>query len=120
MLTTREVLRLRANIKTALPDTAAIVRDTLASDGQGGYTVTTAGTIATVSCRVASMGSSSWERQFADRIGTSANYILTMPHGTDVTAKDRIVVSGRTFEVVGLAPRVAWSLAVRVVATEVL
>ncbi len=40
------------------------------------------------------------ERLIADRITEADAWVITLPQGTDVVAKDRITESGRTFEVV--------------------
>lgn len=88
-----------------MPETAIITRLTTADDGQGGLTETGTTIVVTVSCRlmpVGQAGQGNRERQLAERIGTDFDWVITLPHGTDATAKDRIVIGTRTFEVVGV------------------
>lgn len=119
MLSTADLAALRAEFNQSLPDTAQVQRVTRQSDGAGGSTETWT-TIATVACRVSPMGNLPVERAIADRLTGVQFWAVTLPAATDITAADRIVSGGRTFEVVGvLAPR-TWELARRVVCTEAL
>ena len=108
---------MRATLDASLPDTATVSRDTEVSDGAGGWTVTTA-TSGPVACRVAPAGGR--EAVIAGKLDSVAAWTITLPALTDVTAKDRIVVGARTFEVAAvLGPR-SWEIARRVLCLEIL
>ena len=99
-----------------LPGTAVISRNTPTSDGMGGWTDAWAA-IGTVDGRVSPSGGGS-ERLIAEQITDDDAWNITLPYNTDVTAKDRITIDSRTFEVVTALPK-SWETARRVVATEV-
>lgn len=101
MFSTAELTRLRAVQADFLPDTCEIINYTVAADTRGGQTDTweVAGQGVVVACRVASSGLTPDERAIAQRISTERMYLVTLPNGTTITALDRILWSGRTFEV---------------------
>lgn len=93
---------LRAREQAAwMPVRATISRVTRVSDGAGGTTETWGTHLTGVRCRV-DLPSSGAEEQVAGQIQSVATVIVTVPHGTDVTARDRLTVDGRTFEVVAV------------------
>ncbi len=105
MLSATEIAAMRETVDDSLPDTASIRRNTPVSDGQGGQTDAWA-QVAEVAARVGLTGRRSpEEREIAGRVAGTVLYTLWMPAGTDLTAKDRIVVGARTFEVVGVIQR---------------
>jgi head-tail adaptor len=114
MLNQSQISAMRAAQNSTMPDTAVIVRRTLASDGAGGQVETWA-EIASVSCRVALAGqagtSSSLEAVKAGRLSTRTLYRVTLPALTDVTTADRLRVGVRVFEVTGVLPGGAWETA---------
>lgn len=117
MLTAAELAEMRSTQEQAMPGTCVISRKTLASDGMGGFTEAWAAA-GTVIGRVWPATESGAERLIAERITEADAWIVTLPHGTDVVAKDRITESGRTFEVIsGIAH--TWETARRVVCVEV-
>lgn len=117
MLTAAELAAMRSVQVEAMAGTCVITRRTLASDGMGGFTETWAAA-GTVTGRVWPAQESGAERLIADRITEADAWIITVPQGTDVVAKDRITESGRTFEVVSAIAH-TWETARRVVAVEV-
>lgn len=121
MLTATDLAFMRGQQADALPDTCTISRKTLASDGAGGHTETWATVASGVACRVAmdqsAMGLTP-ESVLADRVVHEGRFVVTLPIGTDVTPKDRIVVGSRTFEVTGTASG-SWQTAMRVRCAEV-
>ena len=117
MLTAAELAEMRSVQVEAMAGTCVITRRTLASDGMGGFTETWAAA-GTVTGRVWPATESGAERLIADRITEADAWIITVPQGTDVVAKDRIVESGRTFEVVSAIAH-TWETARRVVCVEV-
>jgi len=116
MLATADLAFMRGQQADALPDTCAISRKTLASDGAGGYTETWATVGSGVACRLAVARTG--ERVMADHIVHEGGFVVTLPYGTAVTPKDRILVGSRTFEVTGLASG-SWETAVRASCSEV-
>lgn len=115
LLSADDIAELTALDESAMTGTAAIIRDTVASDGAGGQTATPV-TVATVKCRLL-------ERRFFPRVGdvagqmqNSANMEIHVPTGTDIRDTDRIAIGSRTFEVGKALPH-TWqtSLLVRVV-----
>lgn len=128
MLNSAEIGWMQAQIVESLPDAAVIERQTRVSDAMGGASVSwvsvdqgipllLAGGDA-VPCRVSPAGFAPDERLIAERLQGDLAWTLTLPAGTDVTEKDRIMVGTRTFEVIGvLAPR-SWEVSRRVVCVE--
>lgn len=117
MLTTAELTEMRSVQVQAQAGTCVITRGTLTADGMGGYTQTWSAA-GTVSCRVMPATESGAERLIADRITEADAWVITVPQGTDVVAKDRISESGRTFEVVTAIAH-TWETARRVVCVEI-
>lgn len=117
MLSTAQLDSMRVTLDESLPDTAVVKRDTLTSDGAGGYTTSEA-TVATVACRVAPSGGR--EAVIAGRLDAVATWTLTLPALTDVTAKDRIVVGTRTFEIAAVLDPRSWEIGRRVLCVEIL
>lgn len=86
------------------PETATIQRGTDTVSGDG--TSTSWATVATVSARLSPVGGAGSEGLGADQsIQAVADWRISLPVGTDVTARDRIVISGRTFEVSSVGAR---------------
>lgn len=117
MLTAAEIAEMKSVQNQAMAGTCVINRRTLASDGAGGYTETWAA-VGTVAGRVWPARESGAERLIADRITEADAWVITVPQGTDVLAKDRIVEGGRTFEVMTAIVH-TWETARRVVCVEV-
>ena len=117
MLTAAELADMRTVQAQAQAGTAVISRKTLTADGMGGFTETWAAA-GTVTCRVWPASESGAESLIADRITESDAWVITVPYATDITAKDRVVADGRTFEVVTAIAH-TWETARRVVAVEV-
>lgn len=118
MISAGDLAAMQVVLAGSLPDTCTVKRNTPASDGQGGSTESWS-TVATVACRISPGGLSPQEQVMAARITSALVWVITLPQGTDVTAKDRITAGTRTFEVASpLAPR-SWELARRVMSTEV-
>jgi head-tail adaptor len=83
----------------AFHDTYALQRDTNTPDDAGGWTTVEA-TVESGPCDVAMGLSRPDERAVADRARAIAPYVITLPYATSATASDRILVAGRTFEIV--------------------
>lgn len=117
MLSAADLTAMKTTLDASLPDTCTVYRLTRTSDGAGGYTEAWAATGAAVACRVSPAGTGA-EREVAARLGAVATWMVTLPAGTDVTAKDKILTSTQTLQVeAALAPR-SWEISRRVVCKE--
>jgi len=112
MLDTNDLVQMRADAAALMPGSCVIHTQSTASDGGGGWTETfTAGS--TVACRLASIGGGE-RRATGARVDDRTTHILTVPQGTTIAEKDRVVVSGATYEVTAVRVRNAWEIARRV------
>jgi hypothetical protein len=109
---------LRPVAEQFLPDTATVRRATVTS-GSGGVVLTWADYLTGVACRVSPLANQATEA-LGGTAGTTAvaSWAITLPAGTDVTVKDRIVVNARTFEVARAGGR-SYEVARRLVCREV-
>lgn len=98
LISTADVVSMRALANQALWDTATIQRATATTDGGGGTTSTWA-TVATVACRIAPVGGGESAGTQGERISDESTAVVTLPAGTDVTEADRIVLGAVTYEV---------------------
>lgn len=117
MISTEAMASLRTLASRALPETVAVLRNTPVADGYGGQTDVWA-EYATVQGRVSLTGQRPDERAIADKVQAAVTYTLSLPAGTDVEPRDRLGLSGRVFEVVGVL-KPTWEVTRRVVAVEV-
>jgi hypothetical protein len=90
----------RSLVEAALTDTAIIYRHTLIPDGMGGYAETwaAAGTVDVLAVPVPQRRMNG-EPLVGDQITSEMLWELAMPYDVDVTAKDRVAVGDRIFEV---------------------
>ena len=116
-LSSAELTAMRATQDENLPDTCTISRATLAADGMGGFTETWA-TVATVACRLGVAGTRPNEATTSDQVRNVADFVFTLPNGTNVLNGDRIVLGSRTFDVVKAQDH-SWLTALRVQVVEV-
>jgi hypothetical protein len=104
---------MQAQLVASLPDTADVLRETKADDGSGGHTLSW-DVHATVPCRIAPFGRSvGTEGEMVSAVQSQTVWTGTVPAGTDVTTKDRLLVGGRTFSITAVEPNHGWDLAVR-------
>jgi hypothetical protein len=99
-----EIQDLRALALSAMADVVAITHVTHVAGG-GSWTETT--TTTTTVGRLELGGGA--EAQTADQIQERGQYRLHLPTETLIDAKDRVVVGGRTFEVVWTPTTAAWA-----------
>lgn len=97
----------------AMPGSVVIERHTLASDGRGGYSETWAA-VGTVTGRIYPMV----RRGMSETVGggqviSETSWFATLPVGTDVDARDRLVVGSRSWEVMRVNNDEMWQTAVR-------
>lgn len=118
LLTSAEISRMRTDAQAVtMPGTAVVSRYTSASDGMGGV-VDTYAPVGTSVCRVG-LSLSPVERQIANELTSLTVWAITFPSGTDVTVKDRVVVSTVVYEVLGVYARESVEVARRALCVEV-
>ena len=98
MITAAELTAMQATQNLVMPGTAIINRATLSNDGMGGQTETWAA-VGTVTARLYPIPSQQREYATGGQPSSVSDWFVTVPVGTDVIARDRIIVSSRTFEV---------------------
>lgn len=114
MLTAAELIELRATQESILPGSAVIQRFTNVSDGMGGYDQTWAN-VGTVRARLypQTVRSMAENANGGAQMISETRWFVTMPHGTNVTAKDRLLIDNRTFEIYQVNNSESFQTAVR-------
>lgn len=98
MLTSADLTSMRAEMTASFPDTATIRRNNPTSDGQGGQRDSWADA-GTAACRL--LPANPGEPLEGGRIVAVTDWVALLPHGTSVTAKDRLRVGGVDYEILG-------------------
>ena len=111
MLNAVDLVNMRAVQEAALPETCAIQARSLIGDGQGGQRETW-GEGVSVACRVAPMSKEDVAR-YADKLGASSGWVITLPYNTTVAVYDRITTAGVEYRVVGTNENESWITARR-------
>lgn len=103
VLTADEVLEFRGLVESlAFHDTYALKQDTRTPDNEGGWTTVEA-TVESGACELTAGLSKPDERALAgDRITSTTPYVVSLPYATVADASDRLVIGGRTFEIIGV------------------
>lgn len=114
MLSAAELAAMRAIQLQALPDTAIIQRYTSVSDGMGGYDQVWAA-VGTVAARLypQSVRSMAETTSGGSQVISETRWFITLPHGTQVTAADRLKIGNRTWEIYQVNNTQSWQTAVR-------
>lgn len=119
MLTEAQLNSMRATLARSFPTPISVVRQTPVADGAGGFKAGAAGTTATYG-RLASYIYGGMEVSGpGNRVDSNEAWTLTVPVGTDIRAKDRVVWAGGTLEVTTLDHSRTWNLDVRVMCKKV-
>lgn len=116
-LSAGELVQMRATVSTYLAGTAVIQTYASTADGSGGVTDAYTAS-ATVIARIAPMHDGA-ESLVAGRVAEVQRYQLTVPFGSSVDERDRVVFNSITYEVVEVESRVPWHLDRRVTMTVV-
>lgn len=111
MLTASDLTHMRATQEDALPETCSIQVRALIGDGQGGQRERWSEGVS-VSCRLSPM-SKEEAAKYADKLGASAGWVVTLPRDTSVGVYDRITISGVEYRVVGTNENESWETARR-------
>lgn len=117
MLSAADLRAMKATLDASLPDTATVYRVTRTSDGAGGYTDAWTAMGSAVACRISPVGRGV-ELAVANRLEAAAPWGLTLPAATDVTTKDQLRTSARTFEVIAVLAVRSWEISRRVICEE--
>jgi len=113
MLTAAELSAMREVEESVMSSTGIIKRRTLASDGMGGYTETWAA-VGTVDCDVWQINQrGNREPVTGGQVVSKSDWFITVPYNTDLTARDRVEVDGRTFEITFVPNDSSWLTALR-------
>lgn len=114
MMETWELDDLQDDLTAALlPDTCTILSVTYASDGQGGQTETWGTAAASVACRKDPMPMRSGEGLSGAAIQPFHAWVFTLPADTTITAANRIVHGGATYNVTSVDGGKSWEACVR-------
>ena len=116
MLSSVDLVQMRADLAAAWPDTATISRVTRSADGAGGSTMVWTDDATTVLCRLAPLSSD--ERVLAAKMAEIYDYTGNFPYAADLEPHDRVKIGTRTFEVISVAAG-SWELLVRALLKEI-
>ena len=114
LLSAAQLLSMQTTQDSALPGTAVIYSAGTVTDGMGGYTETW-NAVGTADGRlrpIISRGDN--EYVTGSQVAVVADWFVTMPIDTDITAKDRIRIGGRALEVSFVNNDESWRTACRV------
>ncbi len=115
MLTAEELTSMREIETSTMSSTAVIRRNSPTSDGMGGYSDSWSIAGTTV-CDVWAINTNRSNREnttAGGQIITHAQWFITVPYNTDVTAKDRLEIDSRTFELTFVPASHSWNTALR-------
>lgn len=114
LLSDADLTYMQATQEQALPGTVVIERYTRTSDGMGGQWETWAA-VGTVLGRIYPRATRGFQIEVSSgaQLTSQEEWLATLPYGTDVTAKDRLLYSGRTWEVARVNNDEMWQTAVR-------
>lgn len=107
MLTDAELAAMRDVDASAMPYTGYVMRYVGTADGMGGYRETW-GTVGTVVCDLWQLNLRQNEIVSGGQIVARAGWRIDVPFDADVTARDRMTIEGRTFEIVRVNNDAAW------------
>lgn len=112
---------MRAQVNARLFDTAVIHAVGKVSDGAGAFTETWSAVVGgTVLCRVDPLGqNATGSRVVASREALEVSYRLTLPYDAPIAQNNRVVVNGKTYEVVSLAVDHSMNVSKRAIITEI-
>jgi head-tail adaptor len=114
MLSAAELAQMRAVQMAALPGSAVIERASLASDGMGGFDEVWAA-VGTVAARLYPQNVRALPENAVGgaAVISETRWFVTLPVGSTVTATDRLLIGGRSWEVLAVNNSEMWQTAVR-------
>jgi head-tail adaptor len=112
MLTASDLAFMRSFQTALMDDSIAVQRATLTADGYGGRDESWA-TVETVAGRLARVNERATEAATGGQVTSVTRWFATMPMGTTVNAGDRLLIKGRTWEILTVNNDEMWRTAVR-------
>ncbi len=119
LLADDEIAAMRAAQAQTLPDTGTVQRKSASGDGKGGQTVSYANFATGVNCRLGRDAQAARPGVKGERIDTRIPWVITFAHDQDIRSTDRILIDGRTFEVINVEDHTEWMTALRVQCVEI-
>lgn len=115
-----ELGRMATEAQLAMPDALTIRRVTLTTNNAGGY-LPGGTTDTSVYGRVSpiSRARSISEGDQNDRAMPNLRWLVTLPTGTDIAAKDKVIYGARTLEVEGVAASLTYEITVNATCSEI-
>lgn len=112
-LSTAELEQMRKDLKMLMPAKCNILQATNAPDGAGGVSTTwgTATAGQDVACRLDPLRGR--EQMESYQMQAYQGYMLTLPHGTTITAQNRVEIGSNLYEVLSVDAEKLWSASVR-------
>ena len=111
LLQTMDLAYMRAEIQMALPDTVSIIRRSITSDQQGGYSEACGDAYQNVSARILISGGG--ESVSEGQQSTRPDGTLTVASSQSVEQTDRIVHASGTYEILFIDTGKSWDLTKR-------
>ena len=102
---------MRAAMKTAMPDTVNIQRESQEADGQGGFITSWGNVYQNIPARLNAKGAS--ESIAAERLDTRLDFTLTVAYDQSIDATDRVVHVSGTYAVQSVDSGKSWTLSKR-------
>lgn len=113
LLSNSDIAWMRDTQEMALPGTVVIERVTLTVDGMGGFYEAWAAVGTAIGRIYPRTQTKAGETVEGAQLLSMTTWYGTLPVGTDVTAKDRLLYSGRTWEVIRVNNDEMWKTVVR-------
>jgi len=113
MLSSVEILSMRAAQETAMQESCTVTSGSVVDDGLGGFS-TTFVTSGSCVCRLGVSGLQPQEKLMAEKLNVVLPYVVTVPVGTAIEEGERLIISGRTYEVKAVLQGGLWETALRV------
>ena len=102
---------MRAAMKTAMPDTVNIQRESQEADGQGGFITSWGNVYQNIPARLNAKGAS--ESIAAERLDTQLDFTLTVAYDQSIDPTDRVVHTSGTYEIQFIDAGQSWASAKR-------
>lgn len=90
---------LQADMVREMTGTATVERSVLSRTGGGGTTQTWSNAYTNMPCLAGPTQYPAWERDVESRVGARSYWMMTVPIGYTILPADRVITSGKTFEV---------------------
>lgn len=104
MLTDEELTAMRAVQGQTMTETVYVQRLTRTADSTGGWSESWT-TAATVSGRIAPRMANSGENKIGGKVETFGDYLITLPHDTNVQTDDRLQINGEQYQIQSILER---------------